>query len=261
MFDAKTLQYLRIRIATYDALHYRLALEHIRENCWIASWPPHPEAVGELVHEYRSTRPCLHQVRQPLGKWLVRSLYWMLRDELLNESTLYIPVETKGPQRARWRACVIYLAAALIARISIACTGGNHFASAVAGHRWRQNTLCTPKSDRPIATGQRFRSNRSKRPRDTACHFYELTTEILGSQRPKKPAKIPEPSVRLQFVEIKRGGAQGRSRTADTAIFSRMLYQLSYLGIASLRASNARAVLVSAGSAWVITREIALSSG
>lgn len=25
-------------------------------------------------------------------------------------------------------------------------------------------------------------------------------------------------------------GAQGRSRTADTAIFSRMLYQLSYLG-------------------------------
>ncbi len=25
-------------------------------------------------------------------------------------------------------------------------------------------------------------------------------------------------------------GAQGRSRTTDTAIFSRMLYQLSYLG-------------------------------
>ena len=28
----------------------------------------------------------------------------------------------------------------------------------------------------------------------------------------------------------KSGGAQGRDRTADTAIFSRMLYQLSYLG-------------------------------
>ena len=28
-----------------------------------------------------------------------------------------------------------------------------------------------------------------------------------------------------------KGGAQGRGRTADTAIFSRMLYQLSYLGI------------------------------
>ena len=27
-------------------------------------------------------------------------------------------------------------------------------------------------------------------------------------------------------------GAQGRNRTTDTAIFSRMLYQLSYLGIA-----------------------------
>ena len=26
-------------------------------------------------------------------------------------------------------------------------------------------------------------------------------------------------------------GAQGRSRTTDTAIFSRMLYQLSYLGM------------------------------
>ncbi len=27
-------------------------------------------------------------------------------------------------------------------------------------------------------------------------------------------------------------GAQGRDRTTDTAIFSRMLYQLSYLGMA-----------------------------
>jgi hypothetical protein len=31
----------------------------------------------------------------------------------------------------------------------------------------------------------------------------------------------------------KRDGAQGRDRTTDTAIFSRMLYQLSYLGIAA----------------------------
>ena len=28
-------------------------------------------------------------------------------------------------------------------------------------------------------------------------------------------------------------GAQGRNRTTDTAIFSRMLYQLSYLGMLS----------------------------
>ena len=31
--------------------------------------------------------------------------------------------------------------------------------------------------------------------------------------------------------EGERDGAQGRNRTTDTAIFSRMLYQLSYLGI------------------------------
>ena len=33
-------------------------------------------------------------------------------------------------------------------------------------------------------------------------------------------------------VGAKQDGAQGRNRTTDTAIFSRMLYQLSYLGIA-----------------------------
>ena len=31
-------------------------------------------------------------------------------------------------------------------------------------------------------------------------------------------------------------GAQGRNRTTDTAIFSRMLYQLSYLGSGQCRA-------------------------
>ena len=31
----------------------------------------------------------------------------------------------------------------------------------------------------------------------------------------------------------RRSGAQGRNRTTDTAIFSRMLYQLSYLGLAT----------------------------
>ena len=41
--------------------------------------------------------------------------------------------------------------------------------------------------------------------------------------------------VRMAF-EFKRAsilgdGAQGRNRTTDTAIFSRMLYQLSYLGM------------------------------
>ena len=38
---------------------------------------------------------------------------------------------------------------------------------------------------------------------------------------------------RLGHAELSwtRNGAQGRNRTTDTAIFSRMLYQLSYLGV------------------------------
>ena len=39
-------------------------------------------------------------------------------------------------------------------------------------------------------------------------------------------------STKSQFSVEKSGfGAQGRDRTTDTAIFSRMLYQLSYLGV------------------------------
>lgn len=36
---------------------------------------------------------------------------------------------------------------------------------------------------------------------------------------------------RSPSLQVEESGAQGRGRTADTAIFSRMLYQLSYLGI------------------------------
>ena len=38
---------------------------------------------------------------------------------------------------------------------------------------------------------------------------------------------------------IESHGAQGRDRTTDTAIFSRMLYQLSYLGISRRGAGSA----------------------
>ncbi len=38
---------------------------------------------------------------------------------------------------------------------------------------------------------------------------------------------------------LRLNGAQGRDRTTDTAIFSRMLYQLSYLGTAALRRERA----------------------
>jgi hypothetical protein len=43
-----------------------------------------------------------------------------------------------------------------------------------------------------------------------------------------------EQPMRLRGIEKLRAGdgAQGRDRTTDTAIFSRMLYQLSYLGAA-----------------------------
>ncbi len=44
----------------------------------------------------------------------------------------------------------------------------------------------------------------------------------------KNTAPCAEKSSDIKGVD----GAQGRSRTADTAIFSRMLYQLSYLGVA-----------------------------
>ncbi len=37
-------------------------------------------------------------------------------------------------------------------------------------------------------------------------------------------------AIRLKLRCILGNGAQGRDRTTDTAIFSRMLYQLSYLG-------------------------------
>ena len=45
---------------------------------------------------------------------------------------------------------------------------------------------------------------------------------------PNRPAAIG--------FQKKENGAQGRGRTADTAIFSRMLYQLSYLGTLALEA-------------------------
>jgi hypothetical protein len=38
---------------------------------------------------------------------------------------------------------------------------------------------------------------------------------------------------------IENDGAQGRDRTTDTAIFSRMLYQLSYLGMSRRGAGSA----------------------
>ena len=48
-----------------------------------------------------------------------------------------------------------------------------------------------------------------------------------GRNAGKRPPGDP---VENRSKLLKENGAQGRNRTSDTAIFSRMLYQLSYLG-------------------------------
>src|SRR5436305_1007017 len=46
-----------------------------------------------------------------------------------------------------------------------------------------------------------------------------------------RSGQAPRRSAPPAMVHDKSSGARGRSRTADTAIFSRMLYQLSYPGV------------------------------
>jgi hypothetical protein len=64
-------------------------------------------------------------------------------------------------------------------------------------------------------------------------------------------------------MDLEGDGAQGRNRTTDTAIFSRMLYQLSYLGAGRIwRGPNggligAEAPLVQSADCAVRTRRMA----
>ena len=51
----------------------------------------------------------------------------------------------------------------------------------------------------------------------------------MGRQRKTLNKKAGETEIPISEIGH---GAQGRNRTTDTAIFSRMLYQLSYLGVA-----------------------------
>ena len=54
---------------------------------------------------------------------------------------------------------------------------------------------------------------------------------IISSEDQPTSAVCDNPSlIELLSRPPLQGGAQGRNRTTDTAIFSRMLYQLSYLG-------------------------------
>ena len=60
----------------------------------------------------------------------------------------------------------------------------------------------------------------SEQPKVSRETFYaaKITVRVPCSSRAKS---------------LKRNGAQGRNRTSDTVIFSHVLYQLSYLGMAS----------------------------
>ncbi len=52
----------------------------------------------------------------------------------------------------------------------------------------------------------------------------------MARRRLPEIAGVPLRMDRNRSASIRAYGAQGRDRTTDTAIFSRMLYQLSYLG-------------------------------
>ena len=57
-------------------------------------------------------------------------------------------------------------------------------------------------------------------------HFLQAVQTQSGSRD-----KAPRYALSRRYPRDRNHGAQGRNRTTDTAIFSRMLYQLSYLGI------------------------------
>src|SRR5581483_4802613 len=81
---------------------------------------------------------------------------------------------------------------------------------------------------------------------DTALRIFSRSAHPWEGLAMKRRASVPGPfSVSTVYPKMpdapersrtrkdgagKEDGAQGRNRTTDTAIFSRMLYQLSYLG-------------------------------
>ena len=67
--------------------------------------------------------------------------------------------------------------------------------------------------------------------------MFRLRAQLKMNQT-RRIQNAAEAELALSKTDVSRGmdvpgganGAQGRDRTTDTAIFSRMLYQLSYLG-------------------------------
>ena len=60
----------------------------------------------------------------------------------------------------------------------------------------------------------------------TRCSRRPFLTREVGDEKADCPSRR-SPKLKLE----RKNGAQSWNRTSDTAIFSRMLYQLSYLGI------------------------------
>ena len=70
-------------------------------------------------------------------------------------------------------------------------------------------------------------------------------SKLIGNKIvPLLPAETVPPE---NFQDISNdnseNGAQGRNRTTDTAIFSRMLYQLSYLGVPARAGRSGRGLI------------------
>lgn len=81
----------------------------------------------------------------------------------------------------------------------------------------RMDNLLQAHTSRAFRPATDFPNSRNRNKR--GCE--ERSPEMIGFQE-KSPV--------LFRAWRHRHGAQGRDRTTDTAIFSRMLYQLSYLG-------------------------------
>src|ERR1019366_5120093 len=103
--------------------------------------------------------------------------------------------------------------------------------------------------------------------------MFRLRAQLKMNQT-RRIQNAAEAELALSKTDVSRGmdvpgganGAQGRDRTTDTAIFSRMLYQLSYLGTSSREGLGA-AVYSQAGKlcpprfALRATRGAAVGSG
>ena len=76
---------------------------------------------------------------------------------------------------------------------------------------------------------RRYGSEISSARRDASAGSGQVCTELEGRFQLRRSLAMPGGQA---------NGAQGRNRTTDTAIFSRMLYQLSYLGVLQERGQS-----------------------